>query len=582
MSNTKYVFLNGSLTDVGLVRQLNEDCELILNINSEANAFIVCDGMGGHDSGDKASKAAVRFISEYLKNRPIQNATIALMSAIKFANEQIFIESEMSPTSKGMGTTAVVMLQFQDEILVGHVGDSRAYRLHNDKLVQITKDHSVVQDMVDQGLINQHQAENHPRKNEITKALGIRRTEEPTISNNIRAVKGDRFILCTDGLSGLISHDAFTNAVKTYKDPNVCAMKLIQMAKNGGGHDNITVQVIDVLESPNHSTNNSSNRNQTILLASAAAFIGILTITIASFYMSDLIDIIKETAGINVKVRNGGKTVEDKGKTLQKGEVTKDSLLKLTPLSKHQKLYDELIAKNEIQELIDNNLINSYNKTTLTYKLHKDFIKTIERAKASKDDPKDHDIDSDVNIGNISQKGKIKLKIKGKGKDKGKLPSKEKEADKEAEKDGSKETEKATSKGIERDNTKDSGKGAGKGPDKDSGKETGKDTGKGAGKETGKGPDKDSGKETGKDTGKGAGKETEKGTDKDSGKETGKDSGKGAGKGPDKDASKDLGKGAGKDANKSSLKGTIKGGDKLKEKLKESEKEKEKQKAKSK
>ena len=231
MSNTKYAFSFASLTDVGLVRQLNEDRELILNINQDAKAFIVCDGMGGHDSGDKASEAAVRFISEFLQTKPIDNATISLVNAIKFANQQIYFESKVSPTSKGMGTTAVVLLQFQDEILVGHVGDSRAYRFTDNQLTQITKDHSVVQEMVNQGLISQIQAEHHPRKNEITKALGIRENEEPTVSNNIKAVKGDRFILCSDGLSGLISHEAFTDAVRKHSDPNVCAMKLVQIGR---------------------------------------------------------------------------------------------------------------------------------------------------------------------------------------------------------------------------------------------------------------------------------------------------------------------------------------------------------------
>jgi protein phosphatase len=381
MSNTKYAFSSASLTDVGLVRQLNEDRELILNISQDAKAFIVCDGMGGHDSGDKASEAAVRFISEFLKTKPIENATISLVNAIKFANQQIYFESKVSPTSKGMGTTAVVLLQFHDEILVGHVGDSRAYRFTDNQLTPITKDHSVVQEMVNQGLISQIQAEHHPRKNEITKALGIRDNEEPTVSNNIKAVKGDRFILCSDGLSGLISHEAFTDTVRKHRDPNVCAMKLVQMAKNGGGHDNITVQVIDVIESPNKAQKKSTSK-QTIMLGIAAASIGILALTFVGIYnFSGILDDKIDTLQLS-KVEPEAKEQTQPSATINLEEwVNKKTLLSLVnEYSKQPTLYAKLINENNIKDLTGKyNLIIEYKKADSTYKLNSFFINQIKK-----------------------------------------------------------------------------------------------------------------------------------------------------------------------------------------------------------
>lgn len=396
MSNTKYAFSFASLTDVGLVRQLNEDRELILNINQDAKAFIVCDGMGGHDSGDKASEAAVRFISEFLQTKPIDNATISLVNAIKFANQQIYFESKVSPTSKGMGTTAVVLLQFQDEILVGHVGDSRAYRFTDNQLTQITKDHSVVQEMVNQGLISQIQAEHHPRKNEITKALGIRENEEPTVSNNIKAVKGDRFILCSDGLSGLISHEAFTDAVRKHSDPNVCAMKLVQMAKNGGGHDNITVQVIDVIESPNKAPKKSTSK-QTIMLGIAAASIGILALTFVGIYnfSGKLVNKI-DAEQVSKEVPKAKEKPKDSASINLEEWVSKKTLLSLVnDYSSQPKLYVKLINENKIVELKKKNLIIEFKKADSTYKLASLFINQINRKQGN-------EVNEDINEGSNS------------------------------------------------------------------------------------------------------------------------------------------------------------------------------------
>ncbi|MFD3407087.1 Stp1/IreP family PP2C-type Ser/Thr phosphatase [Aquirufa sp. HETE-83D] len=364
MSNTKYIFNHASLSDVGLVRQLNEDRELVVRINSDCIAYIVCDGMGGHDSGDKASEAAVRFISEYLTTKPIENTTIALVNAIKFANQQIYFESKVSPTSKGMGTTAVVMLQYQDEVHIGHIGDSRAYLLHNNQLAQITKDHSVVQGMVDQGLISASQAEHHPRKNEITKALGIRENEEPSISKNIKAVKGDRLVLCSDGLSGLISHEVFESTLVTQTDPKTCAKQLINLAKQGGGHDNITVQVIDVVESP-HKQIKESKSNQTLMLSIAAGFVGLIVL---SFFGLNLIQ--NQFFGGSGDEKEMATPSQRKGtsNTKLKNSISEDSLENVLHFTNEEERYKDLLEDQNYKELKKSNVIAKYDS------VHKRFV----------------------------------------------------------------------------------------------------------------------------------------------------------------------------------------------------------------
>lgn len=250
MAEEKYGIIHAALTDIGLKRSLNEDSLGFIEIK-DGYVFIVCDGMGGHEGGEIASKAAVGLIIEYLNTQKIENVSVALHQAITFANQQIYMNAQKRPDSKGMGTTVVLLLIYKDEIYTAHVGDSRMYVLTDNQFIQLTKDHSVVQDMVDNGVLSPEEAENHPRKNEITRALGIREEVMPTISNKaLKAKAGDRFVICSDGLSGLISTQLFSATVQQKNAPDECARELITLAKKGGGDDNITVQIIDISQSP--------------------------------------------------------------------------------------------------------------------------------------------------------------------------------------------------------------------------------------------------------------------------------------------------------------------------------------------
>lgn len=259
----KYAIKHAALTDIGLKRSINEDAIGFIEIE-HGYVFVVCDGMGGHEGGEIASKTAVRGIIEYLNINTIENASISLHQAILYANQQVYTIAQNNPELRGMGTTAVVLLIYKDEIHTAHVGDSRIYVHDDNKLIQITKDHSVVQDMVDNGIILQEEAETHPRKNEITKALGIKESVSPTISSKpIKAKKGDRFIICSDGLSGMVNKIQLTSLLSQFTNPDECAEQLIKSAKEVGGDDNISVQVIDITNSPFEETV-YPNREKTI------------------------------------------------------------------------------------------------------------------------------------------------------------------------------------------------------------------------------------------------------------------------------------------------------------------------------
>jgi len=253
----KYHF--SAKTDVGLVRQANEDY-LGDAQTPNGHVFVVCDGMGGHVGGARASQIAVNSILEFFAKEIHENMFTALDRSLQFANEQIFAVALNEPKMKGMGTTAVVLVIKGDNCFIGHVGDSRIYLKSNNKLNRITKDHSFVQNLVDKGVISDDEAENHPKKNQILKALGISPNIAPTIASEPILIKSsDVFLLCSDGLSGMIN-DRSMEMMIDVSNLDRSASVLIQAACDGGGHDNITVTLIGVTESP-HSNSVFKNFN---------------------------------------------------------------------------------------------------------------------------------------------------------------------------------------------------------------------------------------------------------------------------------------------------------------------------------
>lgn len=257
-----------SKTVKGLVRPANEDSigNITIPNNLNINLYIICDGMGGHEGGAKASTIAVNAIQEYFSNTPNPIPQIALDEAICFANMQIFGSAQAEPEFKGMGTTCVVLLEIEGLIYIAHVGDSRIYIHTDQKLYRITKDHSYVQDLVDKGEISDQQMETHPNKNQLTRALGISADVDVEVASKpILAKTGDSFLLCSDGLNGLINDRMINSVIKTNDPIETKSLNLITMAEAAGGHDNISVDLIEVLAS-SHTKTQFVNKNNKDLI----------------------------------------------------------------------------------------------------------------------------------------------------------------------------------------------------------------------------------------------------------------------------------------------------------------------------
>jgi len=241
-------------TDVGLHRQQNEDFMGAKDLPI-GYAFVVCDGMGGSVGGATASRIAVKSILESLESTETHNVYEAIDAAIKFANIQIYGTAVNTPNLTGMGTTCVVVIFQENYAYIAHVGDSRIYirsaRDASPKLYRLTKDHSFVQGLIDKGLLDDQDAEMHPRKNELSKVLGVHDEVVPTIARRaIVAAKGDIFMLCSDGLCGLVNDMTMQNELNRVNATlEEKAQTLIGLAKNAGGTDNITIQLIEITKS---------------------------------------------------------------------------------------------------------------------------------------------------------------------------------------------------------------------------------------------------------------------------------------------------------------------------------------------
>lgn len=233
-------------TDLGKVRELNEDCYASAVLSGGAALAILCDGMGGANAGDVASRLAVEIILRYVLNSydpsmTSNEITDLLVNAITSANITIFDQAKSNEKYFGMGTTVVATIARDDFAIICNAGDSRAY-LVNDNITQITRDHSIVQSLIESGRITPEEARVHPEKNVITRALGV---DEYIMTDSycIELAKADKLLLCTDGFSNYVSNDSILNTLKANSLDNVTDL-LIQQANDGGGRDNITVAVV--------------------------------------------------------------------------------------------------------------------------------------------------------------------------------------------------------------------------------------------------------------------------------------------------------------------------------------------------
>lgn len=254
--NFNYCHVVGK-TDVGRKRSANED-NMYNAITQNGLVSVVCDGMGGHVGGATASKIAVSTIIENLNNVYYDDPRIAIGESIDKANRAIIQKTTEQSELVGMGSTCVLLLVRSGKVYIGHVGDSRIYLVRSKRIVQLTKDHSYVQMLVDCGEITKEQAEHHPRKNEITNALGIPNMSPATVADDaIIPEAGDCFVLCSDGLSGMVSDDTICKIISRQSEMNAQERvdRLVALANENGGVDNITVQLVEFPVSPNTITN---------------------------------------------------------------------------------------------------------------------------------------------------------------------------------------------------------------------------------------------------------------------------------------------------------------------------------------
>lgn len=234
-------------TDVGKAREMNQDYYSIPSSESDLQLYILADGMGGYNGGEIASRLAAETTKNYIQNnfKKIEHDKEAILKLVKdameYANMVVYEESKKDENLQGMGTTLDVCLIYNNKIFIGHVGDSRIYRIRQNVMRKLTKDHSYVQKLIEDGTITREEAMTHPKKNMLMKALGC----TPYVEPDVRArnyIVGDILIMCSDGLTNMVKEEEIYKTV--IEDAVEAPKKLIEQANKLGGYDNITVITI--------------------------------------------------------------------------------------------------------------------------------------------------------------------------------------------------------------------------------------------------------------------------------------------------------------------------------------------------
>jgi protein phosphatase len=244
----------GFRTDVGRVRKGNEDALLVLQ---RSNLYVVADGVGGHNSGEVASRKAVNTIEEFVAENPIEVSENMdgkyrhnwfesyFLRCFQKVNSEIISISQQEPDKAGMATTAVLAYVDESMLYLTNIGDSRAYMVRDGEITQLTEDHSLINKLIQAGALTRTEAEDHPDKNMITRALGAETNVEPDFYH-FELHDKDRVVLCTDGLHGELSDEEICGIIKQESDLNMACKKLVRAANERGGHDNTTIICLEV------------------------------------------------------------------------------------------------------------------------------------------------------------------------------------------------------------------------------------------------------------------------------------------------------------------------------------------------
>ncbi len=251
-------FAHVELTDVGKVREHNEDD---IGAQPDIGLWVLADGMGGYNAGEVASGIAVKTIIDLVteackreKRDAIEpetgymRQTIVLRDAIARANKIIHQTAQSQPQCEGMGTTLVACLFFDNKISIAHVGDSRLYRLRDNRFEQITMDHSLLQELVDRGFYSQEEAQRSTNRNYVTRALGVDLNVEVEVQE-VEVRKGDYFLMCSDGLPDMVEDEDIHLTINTFNtDLNTIGEQLIKLTNDNGGRDNVSIILVRIVE----------------------------------------------------------------------------------------------------------------------------------------------------------------------------------------------------------------------------------------------------------------------------------------------------------------------------------------------
>lgn len=234
-------------SDIGKVREINQDAYYISDSLDQVQLYMLADGMGGYNGGEIASKLAIQSAKSYIENNfkeieKDRESIIQLVgSSMEYANMVVYEKSKENKDLEGMGTTLEICLIYNNKVYIGHVGDSRIYRIRKEFMRKLTQDHSYVQKLVKDGTITKEEAMHHPQKNMLMKALGCNAFVEPDVMVK-GFLKEDILIICSDGLTNLVSQEEIFKEAK--KDIEQAPKELVEKANNNGGYDNITVVII--------------------------------------------------------------------------------------------------------------------------------------------------------------------------------------------------------------------------------------------------------------------------------------------------------------------------------------------------
>lgn len=363
-------YIIANCTDTGRTRRVNEDSMATFD-SPNGRVVAVCDGMGGQNAGDVASQLAVAVIQDILSDNTFATPEEAITSSVLAANQAILRKASMNEDMQGMGATCVMLIVKDDKVYYGSIGDSRIYYIANGMIRQITKDQSYVQTLVDAGQITLAEAEHHQDKNQITNALGVEGMTPPVIGQMpIIPEPNSTFLLCSDGLSGMINNNTILNTVSRHDlSLNERARMLVEQANEAGGLDNITVQLVEFLAedmamSPMGSPSVSSaiaqpkKKSHAVLYSLIAALLVIAVAGGAYWYFHED-EKPQPKATVTTKVKQKAKAKKEEPKSEPEVVVKQESVKKIEKVvskeknTKKTKVKRDNTISNSAKDLLD-------------------------------------------------------------------------------------------------------------------------------------------------------------------------------------------------------------------------------------